>query len=147
MRGLNVLAAAAVLFCSCSPQTLYNWGGSSSSGVSQYENLAYSYSDKQTPEATCKLVVLYEEMTSSPGGLRNMPPPGICAEYGYLLSLSETLQTFSERATSSQMRVFKGKDLSSYFPERSKEMFELELKYYPESAAFIGPLAKRISER
>ena len=148
MRRIYLLIVTAIILSSCAPTMMYNWGGSNTSkGVTPYENLAYLNYDKQTPEALCKLLVLYENMTSKPGGIRKVPAPGICAEYGYLLMQPEVLQTFTEHASKSQLKVFKDKDLNSYFIEHGKEMFEKEIEYYPESATFIGPLVKKLSTR
>ncbi len=148
MKKLALFILTAVLLSSCGTTTsLYNWGGSSSGGVSPYESLSYLNYDKQTAESICKLLVLYEEMTSHPGGSRKVPAPGICAEYGYLLMQPEVLQTFSENATKAQMKVYEGKDLSAYFTEHGKEMFEKEMEYYPESVVFIAPLLKKLSSK
>ena len=57
----------------------------------------------------------------------------------------EVLQTFTDYATKAQMRVFKDKELNSYFREHGKEMLEKEIKYYPESAKIINPLVKKLS--
>ena len=146
--GVKKLASAALIIISlsaCSPQLLYNWGPVQANGVSQYEKLAYRHYDKQTPNTFCELIVLYETIITHPGGKRQVPPPGICAEYGYLLMHPEAADTFLKYATPAQMRVFRGKELSSYFSERGKEMFELEQKNYPESEMFIGPILKKFS--
>ena len=136
MKRIALFIASIILLSSCAPTLMYNWGGNSSAGVTPYENLTL-----------CKLIILYEDMTSNPGGTRKVPAPGICAEYGYLLMQPEVLQTFTEYATKAQMRVFKDKDLNFYFREHGKEMFEKEIKYYPESATFIKPLVKKLSSR
>ena len=147
MKRIVLFITTIILLSSCAPTLMYNWGGNPSGGVTPYENLTYQNYDKQSPETLCKLIVLYEGMTSNPGGTRKVPAPGICAEYGYLLMQPEVLQTFTEHATKAQMRIFKDKDLNSYFIEHGKEMFEKEIEYYPESATFIGPLVKKLSSR
>lgn len=147
MRRTALFVATIILLSSCAPTLMYNWGGNPSGGVTPYENLTYQNYDKQSPETLCKLIVLYEDMTANPGGTRKVPAPGICAEYGYLLMQPEVLQTFTEHATKAQMRIFKDKDLNSFFIEHGKEMFEKEIEYYPESATFTGPLVKKLSSR
>ena len=122
---------------------MYYWGGWMN-GATAYENLAYKDYKTQTPEAICKLVCVYEDMVSSPGGTRQVPPPGICAEYGYLLLQPDTATTFTEKATSQQKQIFKGSDFSVIFSERGKEMLQKELEYYPESKQFIEPLIKKL---
>ena len=146
MKKAILLSALAIALSSCSPKLLYNWGGSSGD-VSKYEKLAYKNYDKNTLQSLCELLVLYETIITKPGGMRKMPPPGICAEYGYLLMQPETADTFLKNATSFQMKVFKDKELNSYFFEHGKEMFELEIKNYPESAIFLAPLIKKLSKR
>lgn len=140
--SLAVLAAV-LLLSSCGPtsQILYNWGGETD-GVTQYERLSYRSSAKQTPESICSLLVLYEDMVSRPGGYRQVPPPGICAEYAWLLAQPETAAAFAEHATSRQKAALGY--ATSQFMDRSRELFEMEMRYYPESVKFIKPLAERL---
>ena len=84
-------------------------------------------------------------MVTNPGGSRNVPPPGICAEYGYLLLLPETAEIFTENATKSQKQQFSRTDYSIFFPELGKQLLQKELEYYPESKQFIEPLIKRLA--
>ena len=78
----RLLTFVALLFCftSCGVTSLYYWGGSQN-GATAYENLTYKNYDKQTPESLCKLICMYEDIISNTGGKRQLPPPGICAEY------------------------------------------------------------------
>lgn len=146
MRKILALAIAALLLASCSiTKPLYYWGGSQN-GTTTYENLAYQSYDKQTPKSICDLVAVYESMVSNPGGTRCVPPPGICAEYGYLLLQPETAATFTENATSSQKRLFATDDYSALFREKGKEMLEKEIEYYPESVKFIQPLIAKLTK-
>lgn len=145
MRRLIVLAAAALLLSSCGVSSLYYWGGTQS-GATAYENLAYQSYDKQTPKSLCKLVALYEKMITKPGGLRQVPPPGICAEYGYLLLQGETAVVFAENASASEKQLFKTDDYGAFFAARGKEMLEKEMEYYPESVKFIQPLIKKLTK-
>ena len=114
-------------------------------GTTAYENLAYQSYDKQTPKSICDLVVVYENMVTHPGGTRQVPPPGICAEYGYLLLQPETATTFMNNATPSQKRIFKRSDYDAFFLERGQEMLKKEMELYPESAQFIAPLIKKFA--
>ena len=41
--------------------------------------------DKENPKVICKVIEMYENLLAYPGGLRQVPPPGICAEYAYIL--------------------------------------------------------------
>ena len=96
MKKLFVLLIVAFSLCSCGmTSSLYYWGGVQN-GATTYENLAYKNYDKQTPESICKLICMYEEIVANPGGTRKMPPPGICAEYGYLLLIPENAAIFAD---------------------------------------------------
>lgn len=143
MKKLLLLAIVSFSLASCGvTSTLYYWGGTQN-GTTTYENLAYRNYDKQTPESICKLICMYEDIVSNPGGTRSMPPPGICAEYGYMLLKSETAETFAKYATNTQKRTFSSADYEAFFPEKGKEMMEKEIELYPESAKFIAPLIER----
>lgn len=145
MKKVLVLMLSVMMLSSCGmTSSLYYWGGTQN-GTTAYENLAYQSYDKQTPKSICDLVVVYERMVSNPGGTRQVPPPGICAEYGYLLLQPETAETFLNNATYTQKRLFKTDNYSVLFQERGKEMLEKEIELYPESARFIKPLIKKLA--
>ena len=144
MKKSIVVLAAVVLLSSCGvTNSLYYWGGTQN-GTTAYENLAYQSYDKQTPKSICNLVAVYENMVTKPGGSRQVPPPGICAEYGYLLLQPETAETFLNNATASQKKLFKTDDYGALFLERGQEMLQKEIELYPESAKFIEPLIKKL---
>lgn len=145
MKKIIILAIAVVMLSSCGmTNALYYWGGTQS-GTTAYENLAYQSYDKQTPKSICNLVAVYENMVTKPGGTRQVPPPGICAEYGYLLLKPETAETFLNNATPTQKKLFNTNDYSALFLERGKEMLQKEIELYPESAKFIEPLIKKLA--
>lgn len=147
MKRLLSLALSVLLLSSCGVTTLYYWGGGEG-GTTTYENLSYNDYKRQSPDAVCKLICVYEDMVSHPGGTRQVPPPGICAEYGYLLLQSATAQTFAENATRSQKRVFDDTDdYAALFSERGKEMLQKEIEYYPESRQFIEPLIQKLARQ
>lgn len=143
MRKMMLAVMMAALACSCTT-TLYNWGGGPLSETSSYEERTYAYFNKQTPESLCALVCMYEDIVSSPGGTRQVPPPGVCAEYGYLLLMQGTAETFASHASSMQKRRFKSADYASIFAERGRQMLQRELELYPESQRFIAPLLKKL---
>ena len=145
---LLIALAALPLLASCgsTSQALYYWGGWQNN-VTKYEDLAYKEYKNQTPEATCRLVCLYEDMVSNPGGTRQVPPPGICAEYGYLLLQSGTADTFASKATDAQKKMFGTADYASLFYSKGQQMFEKEIEYYPESAIFLKPLIQKFTGR
>lgn len=146
MRKYILLAAAVLLLASCE-SSLYYWGGTEGRGTTRYENLAYNNYDKQSPESLCELVCLYEDMVSNPGGTRGVVPPGIYAEYGFLLLQPATTEAFIGHATARQRRMFKSGDFGALFAQRGVEMLEKEMELYPESVKFIKPLLERIKEK
>lgn len=140
--------AVYLLLSSCSTTNrLYYWGtnGIADSGsCTKYEQLAYLNYEKQTPESVCALLCLYEDMVENPGGSRLLPPPGICAEYGYLLLRAETADIFEKYATDRQKRQLAGTDYISLFREKGLLMFQKEMELYPESIVFIEPLLDKL---
>lgn len=108
----GVLASLAlVLLASCGTPTLYSWGN--------YEATSYAVAKSPSEKNIQHLIKTYEEMINSPKGTRQLPPPGICAEYGYLL-------------------IKQGQH------ERGRKLLEQEIKLYPESSTFIQSLLKRL---
>ena len=143
MKRILTIVLVSFAFTSCGiTSSLYYWGGMQN-GATTYENLAYQNYDKQTPESICNLLCMYEDMVSNPGGTRRMPPPGICAEYGYMLLVPGNAEIFSRYATTSQKQTFSVTDYAAFFPERGKEMMLKEVELYPESAKFITPLIEK----
>lgn len=147
MKKLLVLTGLALLFCSCAEirPTLYNWGyNSTSNNASEYESLLYKNYHTQTPESVCALLCQYEYMVTHPGGQRKVVPPGICAEYAYLLLNPETPNTFLNYASKKQKETFGAmSDYSAMFREKGLQLFQKEMELYPESSVFIEPLAKK----
>ena len=140
-----VLLAAGLLLSACGPtaQVLYYWGGESNV-VTEYERLAYRSSAKESPESVCAMLVMYERLVNNPGGWRKVPPPGICAEYAWLLAQPETLAAFAEHASARQKELLAYGVSEAAFQARSRDLFEMEMHYYPESIVFIKPLAERL---
>ena len=148
MRKVFLCLLSTILAASCADSSrLYYWGGSSSNGTTLYEELVYKQYDQQSPENICALVCLYEDMVTHPGGTRQVPPPGVCAEYGFLLMQPQTAEYFAQYATSRQRKSFNSTDYSAAFSERAEAMLAQEMELYPESAKFIAPLLKRAQER
>ncbi|MBQ8222733.1 MAG: DUF4810 domain-containing protein [Bacteroidales bacterium] len=145
MKRLLIIFASAFLLSSCATTSeLYYWGNKVD-GVSKYEKLTYKNYDRQTPESICDLVELYEDMVSNPGGTRNTIPPGICAEYGFLLLQERTLDSFEKYAKPRQKRIFNTDDYATLFEEKGIEMLRKEVELYPESETFIGPIIKQLT--
>lgn len=150
LLALPILAVAALL-SSCSFSggktiyALYNYGGMQYAGT-YYENIVYNNEKNMTPETLCALVVGYEDIIQHPTGLRKVPPPGICAEYGYLLLKPETATTFAQNATDVQKNWYKTEDYPAFFKSRGIEMLKKEIEIYPESKTFIEPFIEKLSK-
>lgn len=128
--------------CAYTPKSLYSWGGKIN-GTSMYEEYAYKHYKSQSPEALCGLLVTYESMINNPGGERMVPPPGICAEYGYMLLDPETAKVFAETATDKQ----KSRIVRTDYAEYGVELLQREIEFYPEARKFIEPIINRIKHQ
>lgn len=100
-----------VLFCSCgtTEKSLYSWYG--------YEEAAYQYVKKQTPDTETKLIDSYRKITEKQKGARGTVPPGIYAESGYQL-------------------IKAGKKTEGI------ALLQKEIELYPESKVFIDRIIK-----
>ena len=148
MRKVLMLAVASLLLCSCGPSAavLYYWGGNASKGVTRYEDRFYdAYGKSQSPESLCDMLCVYEDMLRNPGGERGVVPPGICAEYGYLLLKPETAAAFAESASKRERAIYERSDYATYFPEYGLKLLQKEMELYPESRKFIEPLLKKFA--
>lgn len=144
----------AILVCltlsSCGTVRLYDWGGYRDvmkKDVTKYEDLIYKNYHNQTPESICDLLCLYDKMVTNPGGDRGIVPPGIYAEYGYLLLMPETSSIFDQYATTRQKKALGMSDYSTTFYEKGILMLKKEVELYPEAAKFIEPLIKKLSKK
>lgn len=150
MRKVWMMALAALLLCSCGPSAsvLYYWGGNASKDVTRYEDRFYdAYGKHQTPESLCAMLRVYEDMVQNPGGERGVVPPGICAEYGYLLLKPETAAAFAESASGRERRIYDRTDYAAYFPEYGLKLLQKEMELYPESRKFVEPLLKKFADK
>ena len=73
---LYALGALLLSSCATTP-SLYGWGN--------YEATSYAVAKTPSEQNLQRLIQVYEELITHPKGTRQLPPPGICAEYGYLL--------------------------------------------------------------
>lgn len=114
MRNILFTIFIAVAFSSCTTQkSMYSWYN--------YENINYEYSKKGTDELRVKLLDEYEKMISKQSGVRNAVPPGIYAEYGFLLC-----------------KMGKTEEGIAYLKE--------EMKSYPESEKYISRIIKQLEQ-
>jgi len=105
-------------------------------GWRNYQIVSYQYMETNTEEDLQKLLESYQNIidnqkrrvidyvliTSSSGGARETVPPGIYADYGFLLAKSGNI-------------------------EKGLEMMRNEIKLYPESSVFVNKIIKIIENR
>ena len=78
MKKLLGLFLTILLLTSCTTTTsLYSWGN--------YVDASYIYYTKQTREAAEALLKRYQNIINKQKGSRKVVPPGIYAEYGFML--------------------------------------------------------------
>jgi hypothetical protein len=151
MKRLFIVLFFITAFSSCTTtKPLYNWG--------KYEESYYKYYKTQTPESYAQLYEQYANLVANPGGTRAVIPPGICAEFGYLLLAPETaiiLKEYYSNPSHLSTKVRKAMSVigldETFAPEgmRSKglEMLQKEIELYPESAAFLEPIIKKFNQQ
>ena len=109
-----MMGACVLTLASCSIQKpLYSWYN--------YENMTYQYSKKNTPELQAKVLEEYKKMTERQKGIRGTVPPGLYAEYGFLL-----------------YKTGKKQEGIAFLKE--------EIKQYPESEQYISRIIKQLEQ-
>ncbi len=101
----------AMLLSSCASTKLYSWY--------DYQEDYYHYVKTNDKKTFDDLVKTYEKIISTQKETRGVVPPGIYADYGYLL-------------------IQNGKTAEG------KAMLAKELELYPESKVFVGSILKRV---
>lgn len=110
MKKLLILLIPVILVASCtSHKPLYSW--------SKYDISSYNYLKNNDEKSTQELIKNYEAIIAKQNGTRKVVPPGIYADYGFIL-----LQL--------------GKN------EEGNAMLEKEIELYPESKIFIDRIIK-----
>lgn len=114
MKKTIYLALMLLAFSSCGTQKqLYNWKG--------YDDAVYAYTKTSDEKSLENLIAVYTKLIDNSGGSRKVPPPGVCADYGYLL-------------------------LQSGKVNEGKALLIKETELYPESKKFIDKILTRIKE-
>lgn len=104
-----VMFAGLVVSCGSNPK-LYSWYN--------YQTDYYHYVKNNDKESLEDLLKTYDKIIAKQSETRGIVPPGIYADYGYLL-------------------------LEAGKKSEAAEMFAKELELYPESETFISSLIKR----
>ena len=111
---IAAVSAFALFTISCaSNKQLYSWY--------DYQEDYYHYLKNADEKSLDKLIKTYDKIIAEQKATRGVVPPGIYADYGYLL-------------------MEKGKNAEA------KEMFAKEIELYPESEVFIGSILKRFAK-
>lgn len=111
MKKAVFLILTGIAFASCSTQTqLYSW--------KNYDNAVYAYTKTSDEKSVENLMQVYTQLIENSGGTRKVPPPGVCADYGYLM-------------------LQQGKI------EEGKALLVKETVLYPESKKFIDRILAR----
>lgn len=117
MKKKNIIGIAVVIMaltsCSTKETALYSWHKS--------EQATYQYIKRTTEETLTKAMEQYEKVLKSQKGSRKIAPPGINAEYGFLLC-----------------KAGKTKEGIALLKE--------EIKHYPESEKFIARIIKQLEK-
>lgn len=108
----KLLLGCALALGACSAEKgLYSWA--------DYQNASYQYLRDNDEEASQELIRNYEKIIKKQKGKRKVVPPGVYADYGFVL-----LQL-------------------NRMPE-AKVMFQNEMALYPESKIFLERVLKMI---
>lgn len=114
MRKIILSAVCVMAFASCQvQQSLYSWYDS--------EDATYTYTKRGTEETLTKAMAQYEKVINKQNGTRKVVPPGVNAEYGYLLYKA-------------------GKK------EEGLALLKAEIKAYPESEKFISRIINQLEK-
>lgn len=110
-KNLFVALFGALLLTSCvtTQKPLYTWD--------KYGDATYAYVKEPNEKTIEELIAVYENIIYKQNGSRQVPPPGIYADYGYLL-------------------------LQANKVEEGKAMLQKEIETYPESKVFVERILK-----
>ena len=114
MKKILLTLFVIMTITSCTTTTtLYSWYN--------YEDITYEYSKKRTDELQVKVMEQYRKLTENQRGTRGTVPPGLYAEYGYLLYKTGEL-------------------------EEGLKFLKEEIKLYPESDIYISRIIKQLEK-
>ena len=146
MKKVLFYIFGTIVLMSCSgPKTLYYWGKTDMNGVSSYDKNLYDSYKRETPKALCELICTLDDMVCHPIGTRQVPPPGICAEYGYLLYQEEAMTTFDQNATNAQKKQMTQSPYGSDYKQGAIKLFQMEMANYPVSVKFLKDFVERLT--
>jgi hypothetical protein len=114
MKKAILILGAVWLLSSCTVQKpLYSWAN--------YETASYNYLKNSDEKSTQALIDNFKRIIEKQTGIRNVSPPGIYADYAYvLLQIGKT--------------------------EEGKALLLKEIELYPESKIFIDRILKMLEQ-
>lgn len=113
-KRILFIGACLLALSSCgTTDSLYSWY--------DYEDATYQYSKKSTEELQAKVLEQYQKIIEQQRGSRGVVPPGLYAEYGYMLYRT-------------------GKK------EEGLSFLRTEIKTYPESEKYISRIIKQLEK-
>jgi len=114
MKKLILFCFVIALATSCTTQKpLYSWGN--------YDTASYNYLKNSDEKSTKDLMASYQTIIDKQKGSRGVVPPGVYADYGFLL-------------------------LQANKTKEGKAMLAKEVALYPESKIFIDRILKMIEK-
>lgn len=119
MKKILFMTMLAYMLASCGSKNilkepaLYTWYDT--------ENATYQYLKKNTEEDLAKAMEQYKLVVESPNGARKIAPPGMYAEYGYLLVKSGQI-------------------------EEGLTLLNAEIENYPMSKVYISRIIKQLGK-
>ena len=114
MKKVIFVLVSGFFLISCGTQkSLYSWY--------DYEDTTYQYSKKATDELRVEVLKQYQKMIDNQKGLRGVVPPGLYAEYGYMLYKS-------------------GKK------DEGISFLREEIKLYPEAESYVSRIIKQLEK-
>ena len=113
MVKLSALACISLLALSCGSTKLYSWY--------DYQEDYYHYLKNADEKSFDELAKTYQKIIEKQKATRGIVPPGIYADYGWML--------------------LQGGKVSE-----GKEMLAKEIELYPESKVFVGSILKRYAK-
>lgn len=109
MRKVLIISIVVFLCASCAKKPLYSWY--------YYDSPSYNYLKNNNEKSNQELLETYYKIIQKQKGTRGVPPPGICADCGFLL-------------------------MQANKTDEGKKMLLMEVAYYPESKIFIDRILK-----
>lgn len=114
MKKTLFISIIIVMLASCTtPKPLYSWD--------RYEVTSYNYLKNSDEKSIQELIKTYQEIIDNQKGSRGVVPPGIYADYGFIL-------------------------LQADKTEEGKAMLLKEVTLYPESKIFIDRILKMMTK-